>query len=248
MEEAKSINQSLSVRCVDFVHLSAQRLRRPSCLLRRTRCVLNVCSLVRACMTVAGCTKSINIHNLLIRRSVPNQSKTRFGRLATWPHTLAALQALGNVISALTTGKAHVPYRDAVLTQLMKDCLGACVQGACVCVACACVRACVDCPPSSFTDVELARVAPIDGAAFFEPFPILSQPCCWALKAGQLTKPLVVVPPSDASSAFVEINLAATTPQQAATPKLSCSLTSPRRTTTRRKRFRRCSSPSAARQ
>jgi hypothetical protein len=35
-----------------------------------------------------------------------------------------SLSALGNVISALTTGKAHVPYRDAVLTQLMKDCLG----------------------------------------------------------------------------------------------------------------------------
>ena len=35
-----------------------------------------------------------------------------------------SLSALGNVISALSTKSAHVPYRDAMLTQLMRDCLG----------------------------------------------------------------------------------------------------------------------------
>merc|ERR1719198_1559885 len=35
-----------------------------------------------------------------------------------------SLSALGNVISALTTGSKHVPYRDSQLTQLMKDSLG----------------------------------------------------------------------------------------------------------------------------
>merc|ERR1712224_219012 len=35
-----------------------------------------------------------------------------------------SLSALGNVISALTSGSKHIPYRDSVLTELMRDCLG----------------------------------------------------------------------------------------------------------------------------
>jgi len=35
-----------------------------------------------------------------------------------------SLSCLGNVISALTSGAAHVPYRDSTLTQLMRDCIG----------------------------------------------------------------------------------------------------------------------------
>jgi 3-deoxy-D-arabino-heptulosonate 7-phosphate (DAHP) synthase len=34
------------------------------------------------------------------------------------------LSALGNVISALSEGNAHIPYRDHPLTKLMKDSLG----------------------------------------------------------------------------------------------------------------------------
>ncbi len=35
-----------------------------------------------------------------------------------------SLSALGNVISALSQGKDHIPYRDHPLTMLMKDSLG----------------------------------------------------------------------------------------------------------------------------
>lgn len=35
-----------------------------------------------------------------------------------------SLSALGNVIQALSEGAAHIPYRDHVLTKLMKDSLG----------------------------------------------------------------------------------------------------------------------------
>jgi hypothetical protein len=35
-----------------------------------------------------------------------------------------SLSCLGNVISALTTNSKHIPYRDSLLTQLMRDCLG----------------------------------------------------------------------------------------------------------------------------
>ena len=35
-----------------------------------------------------------------------------------------SLSALGNVISALTSGKPHVPYRDSKLTRLLQTSLG----------------------------------------------------------------------------------------------------------------------------
>jgi len=35
-----------------------------------------------------------------------------------------SLSSLGNVISALTSAAPHIPYRNSVLTQLMRDCLG----------------------------------------------------------------------------------------------------------------------------
>eukprot|EP00941_MAST-03F_sp_MAST-3F-sp1_P005061 g5061.t1 len=35
-----------------------------------------------------------------------------------------SLSCLGNVISALTTNSKHIPYRDSLLTQLMRDCVG----------------------------------------------------------------------------------------------------------------------------
>ena len=35
-----------------------------------------------------------------------------------------SLSALGNVILALVTGSAHIPYRSSILTRLLRDCLG----------------------------------------------------------------------------------------------------------------------------
>ena len=35
-----------------------------------------------------------------------------------------SLSALGNVISALTDGKLHIPYRDSKITRLLEDSLG----------------------------------------------------------------------------------------------------------------------------
>ncbi len=58
-----------------------------------------------------------------------------------------SLSALGNCISALAINKAHIPYRDSMLTRLLKSSLGArvCVSvHVCVCVCvCVCVFECL---------------------------------------------------------------------------------------------------------
>jgi kinesin family protein 5 len=45
-----------------------------------------------------------------------------------------SLSALGNVINALSEGKAHVPYRDSKLTRMLEDCLGGNAKTTLVCM------------------------------------------------------------------------------------------------------------------
>ena len=56
-----------------------------------------------------------------------------------------SLSALGNVINALTDGRAtHIPYRDSKLTRLMQDCLGGNSRTALV----------INCSPSTYNELE----------------------------------------------------------------------------------------------
>lgn len=53
-----------------------------------------------------------------------NMSGATGDRLKEGSNINRSLSTLGNVISALADGKAHVPYRDSTLTWLLKDSLG----------------------------------------------------------------------------------------------------------------------------